>query len=53
MELISLIVGISIGASLLWGVICLLAGGPDGKRRALACMALVVILGVAYGWLGR
>jgi len=48
MELVSLLVGISIGASLLWGVICLLAGGTDGQRRALLCMALVIVLGVAY-----
>ncbi len=47
MDTLSLLVGISIGASLLCAALCL---ATRRTREALACMALVVILGAAYLW---
>jgi hypothetical protein len=53
MMLLSLIIGISIGASLLAFVLCLLDRSPGSGRRAVVCVVMMVVLGVAFAVMTR
>ena len=48
MDLISQLVAIVIGASLLLCILCLVVAGPEGRRRSALCLALVLLVGVVY-----